>query len=197
MTREQAKEKLVALGIAEPTEEQITAFLNSVNGEVQKEKDETAKYKTDAAKAKELQKRVEELEKQGMTDVEKTTKELEEAKNKIAELEKNGVAAEVKAIFGVAGLTEDDYKDFIDGFAGFDLETAKTKAAALVKTIENTKTATDKKVREELLDGTKGADGGGDGDGDDKKPDDVKNAESISFGKVDSKAVQSARDYYK
>ena len=39
MTREQAKQKLVALGIAEPTEEQVTDFLNTIGTETKKEKD--------------------------------------------------------------------------------------------------------------------------------------------------------------
>lgn len=34
MTREQAKKNLIALGVAEPTDEQVTNYLNQHNGEV-------------------------------------------------------------------------------------------------------------------------------------------------------------------
>ena len=37
MTREQAKQKLISYGNAEPTEEQITDFLNTLGSELKKE----------------------------------------------------------------------------------------------------------------------------------------------------------------
>ena len=39
MTREQAKQNLIAIGVAEPTDEQVSNYLNQVNGETKKEKD--------------------------------------------------------------------------------------------------------------------------------------------------------------
>ena len=36
MTREQAKQNLISIGVAEPTDEQISSYLNQVNGETQK-----------------------------------------------------------------------------------------------------------------------------------------------------------------
>ena len=39
MTREQAKQKLISFGVAEPTDEQISDLLNSVNAETKKEKE--------------------------------------------------------------------------------------------------------------------------------------------------------------
>ena len=50
MTRAEAKQQLISLGIAEPTEEQITNLLNSVNAETQKEKQRADALKADADK---------------------------------------------------------------------------------------------------------------------------------------------------
>lgn len=43
MSREQAKKNLISFGIEEPSEEQITNYLNQVNGETQKEKEKAEK----------------------------------------------------------------------------------------------------------------------------------------------------------
>ena len=48
MTREQAKQKLISYGNAEPTEEQITDFLNTLGSELKKEKDRADGYKAKA-----------------------------------------------------------------------------------------------------------------------------------------------------
>ena len=54
MTREQAKQKLISYGNAEPTEEQITDFLNTLGSELKKEKDRADGYKAKADTADEL-----------------------------------------------------------------------------------------------------------------------------------------------
>ena len=51
MKREEAKQKLIDLGIAEPTEEQISSLLDSVTAETKSEKARADKYKEDASKA--------------------------------------------------------------------------------------------------------------------------------------------------
>lgn len=88
MTREQAKQKLISFGVAEPTDEQISDLLNSINAETKKEKDRADGYKAKADKADELQTQLDDLNSQNMTEVEKATKALDAANNKIAELEK-------------------------------------------------------------------------------------------------------------
>ena len=54
MTREKAKQKLITFGVAEPTDEQITNFLNTVGAETKKEREKADNYKADAEKAEEL-----------------------------------------------------------------------------------------------------------------------------------------------
>lgn len=88
MTRENAKLKLVDMGIAEPTEEQITKYLDSITAETKKEKDRADSLKSKADKADQLQTQLDELNNQNMSELDKTTKALEQANNKIAELEK-------------------------------------------------------------------------------------------------------------
>lgn len=176
LTREKAKEKLISLGIEEPTEEQITKFLNDVNSETQKEKEKAETLKAKADKAEELERQLNELKTQGLTEAEKLAQELEIANKNIAELERNNVLSEVKNVFNSAGLKEEDYNDYLKGFSNSDVETAKNMALAFVKTIENAKNETDKRVREELLDNTKG---GGTGGRSDEKTEAEKIAENI------------------
>ena len=89
MSREQAKQNLVALGIAEPTDEQVTNYLNKVNGEIQKEKDKAAAYKEKAEKADELQKKLDEMEAGNLSEIEKANKALEAANKTIADMQKS------------------------------------------------------------------------------------------------------------
>ena len=88
MTREQAKQKLISFGVAEPTDEQISDLLNSINAETKKEKDRADGYKEKANKADELQTQLDELNSQNMTELEKATTALEAANKQIAQLEK-------------------------------------------------------------------------------------------------------------
>lgn len=89
MSREQAKQNLVALGIAEPTDEQVTNYLNKVNGEIQKEKDKAVEYKEKAEKADELQKKLDDMEAGNLSEIEKANKALEAANKTIADMQKS------------------------------------------------------------------------------------------------------------
>ena len=89
MTREQAKQNLISIGVAEPTDEQISSYLNQVNGETQKEKEKANQYKAKAEKADELQTQLDEIEAGNLTEVEKVNKDLEAANNLIAKLQKD------------------------------------------------------------------------------------------------------------
>ena len=193
-TREQAKEKLISFGITEPTDEQINTFLNDVHSEAKKEKEKAEKLKEDADRAKELEKELEALKNQNLSEEEKKNKELAEAMEKIAQLQQANILSEVKAIFGGAGLAEDDYKGYLNAFTTQDLENAKSMAQALVTTITNTKEQTEKAIKEQLLDQTKGGGGGG---GSEEKTDDVKLIETLNFGGTNSEKSNAAKDYYK
>lgn len=89
MTREQAKQNLISIGVEEPTEDQISNYLNQLNGETQKEKDKAKQYKEKAKNADELQEKIDKLEAGNLTELEKANKDLETAKKQIAEMQKS------------------------------------------------------------------------------------------------------------
>lgn len=193
VTREQAKEQLKTLGVENPTDEQITTYLNNVNSEANKEKARADKYKADADKAKELEEKVAELENQNLTDAEKQQKENEALQKQIKDLTENNLKIEAKAILAKAGMDDESIEALLPGMIADTLENTQARANAYVsamnKSIENAIKAKEK----DDLDGT--GTPGGEG-GEDDKTDDVKNAESLSFGGVDKNA-QTVRDYYK
>lgn len=89
MTREQAKQNLISIGVAEPTDEQISNYLNQVNGETKKEKDRADGYKAKADTADDLQKQLDEIQAGNLTELEKANKALDTANQQIADLQKS------------------------------------------------------------------------------------------------------------
>ena len=180
MTREQAKANLSGFGI-EPTEEQITAYLNQVNGESQKEKARAEQYKEDAKKVSELQKNA------NLSDIEKANKSVEEANTKIAELEKQIKRTETLKALADRGITGDDATNLIheDGTIDFD---------TLGKILTDRETEAAKKKEQEIASNSTNPNGGKGEEGKDEKPADVTFAETISFG---NSASQDDRDAYK
>lgn len=191
MTRDQIKEQF-----PDATDEQITAILN-INGT-----DITAakKNNVDPKVLKQLQEdsaAYKKLQEAGLSDEEKIQKALDDAAASKADFQKKSNRLDVEKILVSAGLTEEDYKDIIDGLVSEDAEATKTMATNFANLIKSQKDSAIKKTREELMDGTNTPGGSGGGSGNpDEKTDDVKNVESISFGGV-SKDAQTARDYYK
>ena len=191
MTREQIKEQF-----PDATDEQITAILN-INGT-----DITAAKKNniDPKELKRLQGievEYKKLQDADLTDAEKIQKALKDAADSKKDYEKKVNKLDAEKILVTAGLTEEDYKDLIDGIVSEDAEATKTMATNFANLIKSQKDSAIKKTREELMDGTNTPGGSGGGSGNpDEKTDDVKNVESISFGGV-SKDAQTARDYYK
>lgn len=128
MTREQAKQVLIGMGIEEPSDEQVTKYLDSVTGEVRKEKDKNTSLKEKADKADALEKELEELKQQNMTDAEKqeaerkkekeaVDKELADLKTALAESNKKALTSEITSTFTAAGLSTEAYATAIKAFA--------------------------------------------------------------------------------
>lgn len=86
MTRENAKLKLVDMGIAEPTEEQITKYLDSITAETKTYKDKLASAGDKDATIAELEKKLEQINKQNMSDIELANTERDEALKSVATL---------------------------------------------------------------------------------------------------------------
>lgn len=143
MTREQAKQVLIGMGIEEPSDEQVTKYLDSVTGEVKKEKDKNTSLKEKADKADALEKELEELKQQNMTDAEKA--ELERQKEKVAnekrisDLEaalansqKEALTGKITSIFASAGMKGDAYAGAIKAFSVLPAEDALKEAQSFV-----------------------------------------------------------------
>ena len=149
MTREQARQKLISFGVAEPTDEQISDLLNSINAETKKEKDRADGYKAKADKADELQTQLDELNNQNLSDIEKANKALETANNRIAELEKaQTIATQRNSVAEKFKVTSEQAKQIVkdDGSLDYDvlgqIISDKEKAAATAKGQEIAKNAT-------------------------------------------------------
>lgn len=149
MTRAEAKQQLISLGITEPTEEQITNLLNSVNAETQKEKQRADALKADADKAAELQAELDRINNEKLSDVEKANKALETANNRIAELERNqAISAQRSSVMEKFNVTGEQAKQIVKDDGSFDTDVLgqiisdKEKAAATAKEQEIAKGAT-------------------------------------------------------
>ena len=143
MTREQAKQVLIGMGIEEPSDEQVTKYLDSVTGEVKKEKDKNTSLKEKADKAEALQKELDELKQQNMTDAEKA--ELERQKEKaanekrisdletaLANSQKEALTGKITSIFASAGMKGDAYTGAIKAFSVLPAEDALNEAQSFV-----------------------------------------------------------------
>ena len=159
MTREQAKQKLISFGNAEPTEEQITDFLNTIGAETKKEKDRADGYKAKADKADELQSQLDDLNSQNLSEIEKATKALEQANQKIAELEKkDAIRGQRSNAMEKFKITAEQASQIIKDDGSFDYD-------ILGQIISDKETAAASAKAKELLDSTPNPSGSAGGSG--------------------------------
>lgn len=104
MSREQAKQNLIAIGIEEPTETQISDYLNQVGGETKRFKDDSEKIKEYEAKNKDLEAQLEIINNQNLTDIELAKKDTEKANSRVADLEKQIAVMTRKAKLAEKGI---------------------------------------------------------------------------------------------
>lgn len=189
MTREQAKQMLITLGIEAPTEDQITNYLNSVNGEVQKEKVKVDANKAELERLKAVEEELEIEKNKNLSAEEKLQAELEKAQQAQKDFAKKNNRLEVETLFVKAGLTSDDYGDYIDDLVSDNAELSLKLANGFVATINKARESATQKAKEDLLDGTLKPDGdGGDGDDEPEKTGAEKIAETL--GKTAGEAVK-------
>ena len=179
------REELIAMGISEENADKIMADYGST---VQKANAKAEQYKAKADKADELQSQLDELNSQNMTEVEKATKALESANQKIAELEKRDIIRTQRAnAMEKFGLTAEQASKVVTDDGATDYE-------VLGQIFADSKKSAIAEYEKQKRDGTPNPGGSTGGTGKDEKPEDVKNAESITFGT--QSAEQSAKDYY-
>lgn len=173
----------------EATDEQITNLLNQNNSEVAREKGKAEKYKTDAQKAAELQKQLDELNSQNLSDIEKANAERDKALNSVADLEKQIKTMQLKTGLAEQGIVGEQADKLIESLNGGSFDTALLGQIIA----EKNKTAI-ADYEKKNLQNTPNPSGTQGGEPKDEKPEDVKNAELITFGNEAPK--QSERDYY-
>lgn len=176
MTREEARQNLVALGIEEPSEAQVTNYLNQFHSNRPNPQPQPAPQPTP--------------EPTPNPEPDDNTRALQE---RIEQLERENVQKDIRAYAAEKGLTGEQAESVLAGFQT-DLDAAKKAIDSIAQIISDKETAAATAKEQELLKGTPNPGGGTGGKPGDDKPEDVKNAESISFG---SKAdEQSTKDYY-
>lgn len=188
MTREDIKKQF-----PDATEEQITALLNINGTDIEGAK----KNNVDPKVLKQLQEdsaAYKKLQEADLTDAEKIQKALSEAEASKAEFAKKSNRLDVERILVGAGLTEEDYKDLIDGLVSEDAEASKALATNLANMLTKQKEAAVQKTKEELMDGTRTPGSGGNGGSgeDDKKTPDIQFAEKSAESQAS--ADKSAMD---
>lgn len=147
MTREGAKNFLTSLGIQEPSDSQITDYLNSINGEVKRERDMAERYKADALKVKDYEAQLEEINNKSLSEIELTKKEVEKANKQNADLQKEIDRMKRKNKLAEMGIVGEQADAFFDESGAINFET-------LSAVLENTKTTAKNLMEKELLDGT-------------------------------------------
>ena len=146
MTREQAKQVLIGMGIEEPSDEQVTKYLDSVTGEVKKEKDKNTSLKEKAAN-------------------EKRISDLESA---LATSKREALTGKITSIFANAGMQGDAYAGAIKAFSNMNAEDALKEAQTFVDgisevnktTLDTAKAAWEKEALENTPNPGGGAGGG-------------------------------------
>ena len=122
MTREQAKQNLITIGIEEPTDEQVSNYLNQLNGESKRANARADKYKEDASKVLELQAQLDELQNANLTEVEKAQKETKDANDKISQLESQIRTMTLRNGLAEQGITGEDADALLNSINGGDFD---------------------------------------------------------------------------
>lgn len=192
MKREEAKANLIALGVAEPTEEHISNYLNQLEGETNGLKTQLSNAQKDAQNVADLKKQLKDLQDSKLTDEQKAENEQREKDNQIAELTAKVQAMELKSQLAEHGITGEDADKLIESSAnGLNVE-------LLGQIIKSKEEAAAKAKEEEIANKSTNPGGGGSvgsGDNPDEKPADVENAEAMAsfFG---TKPKEDNKDFY-
>lgn len=126
MTREQCKQfisQTFGIEMDSVTDEQITAYLNNVNGAIKAEKDRAEAYKKDADLAKDLKSQLDAINAEKMTDIEKANAETQKANDEIVGLKKQIKTMETRTKLAELGITGEQADKFFaeSGEINFDI----------------------------------------------------------------------------
>lgn len=188
MTRLQARDFLnSSLGIEEPTEDMITSYLNSVNGETKKEKERADAYKKDSEKVAELQKALDELNNQNLSDIEKANKATESANNEIAELKRQISAMNTKNSLLANGIKDEEADKIIESLNGGNFD-----ASILGQIIADRTKSAIADFEKQALNNTPNPDGGTGGDN--GKPEKTEMDKAVELAKASLGGADKSTD---
>lgn len=187
MSREQAKQNLIGLGIAEPTEENITDYLNQVNGESKKEKDRAEKLKGEAEKVAELQKQLDDLTNANLSEIELAKKETEKANGQVLELTKQLAQIQTAQKLAEIGIIGEDAKKLFSEDGSLDI-------SALGEIIKARETASATAKEQEIANGSTNPNGGKGGADDSTKSEAEKFASKL-VGNKDNNNSDIIKNY--
>ena len=123
MTRKEAEQNLIGFGIAEPTDEQITNYLNQIGAETKSYKDKLASVGGKDDRIAELEKELEKLNKQNMTELELERAEKDKALSSVANLEKQIEQMITKTELAKLGITGEVADTLVSGNGKLDFAT--------------------------------------------------------------------------
>lgn len=182
MTREEARLNLVALGIEEPTDAQVTNYLNQFH----------SNRNTNPTTAPTPNP----IPNPNPEPTPANDEELANMRRQIEELQRENARKDILAYAVSKGLTGEQVQKVLNAFVD-NVDAAKSAIDSIGQIIsENRESAA--RAKEQEIAGQAGNPGGGNGNNNtgNDKPEDVKNAESISFGGL-PKDAKSAREFYK
>lgn len=163
LKREEVKQKLVEWGIENPTDEQISDYLATISKETKSAEDRAARFKADSDKVKDLEKQLNELNNAKLTDEERSAKAVEEANQRVLELETTVKTMQLQKALAEIGIVGEDATDLVGDGGNLNIE----KLGQIINARE--KAAVDV-YKKEALDDTPAPDGkkGSEGEDDDK-----------------------------
>lgn len=193
MTREEAKQNLVALGIEEPTDAQVTNYLNQFhNNRPAPAPNQNPAPKTEPqpqptpAPAPNPQ--------LNPNPAPQNDDEIEKLRKQIDALQKENIKKDIRAYAAEKGLTGEQAEKVLAGFQdNYDL--AKTAIDSMSQIIADKETAAAQAKEQEIARGTNNPGGGsGKAGSGEEKTEDVKMAERISFG--NNAAKEEDKNHY-
>lgn len=189
MTREQARDFLIGAGIAEPTDDAISNILNQIGSETKKANDRANAYKAQADEAKDLRKQLDDIQNANLTEIEKANKATDDANTRVAELEKQIKAMQLKADLATQGIIGDVAENLIKSLEGGSFD-----ASLLGQIITDREKLAVANYEKQKLAETPSATGGQGDDSKGAEPADVANAKALTFGNTVS---QETKNFYK
>lgn len=191
--RDEVRQKLIEMGIAEPTEEQVNSYIAVISNELKSAEDRAARFKAESDKVKDLEKQLNELNNAKLTDEERSAKAVEEANQRVLELETTVKTMQLQKGLAEIGIVGEDATALVDEDGSLNIE----KLGQIIGARE--KAAVDVYKKQALddtpaPDGKKGSEGEDDDKGDPLTKDIVDRA--VASKKAETEAV-SIIDSYK